>query len=144
MLSDNVADQFSTGDLFCVRIHYITHERIIKPTFGLAIYRNDGVHVNGPNSVAEGFHIDYLEGEGYVDYRVDALPLNPGRYELTAAIYNRNSTIAIDHHHRMYEFEIKAPRGQHEAGVVHLPATWRHVEAPLLVAGPEPFADGQP
>ncbi len=122
-------DRFRQGEPMLVRIHYVSHERIERPTFGLAIYRQDGAHVNGPNSVDEGYHIDHIEGEGFMEYRIDHLPLNPGHYELTVAIYNHNSTVAIDHHHRMYPFEVSRPRGRSEEGVVHIPATWRHVPA---------------
>ncbi|MCC9075709.1 ABC transporter ATP-binding protein [Litorilinea aerophila] len=122
-------DQFQQGATLCVRIYYKCHERILRPTFGLAIYRQDGTHVNGPNSVDEGYHIEAIEDYGMMEYRIDSLPLNPGRYELTVAIYNRNSTIAIDHHHRMYPFEVLQPRGRAEEGVVHIPATWRHVSS---------------
>ena len=119
-------ERFHQGDALCVRIHYQTHQPIPTPAFGLAIYRNDGAHINGPNSVMEGYHIAAIDGAGYVDYLVAALPLNPGAFELTVAIYNRDSTIAIDHHHRMYPF-IVAPTSAHsEAGVIHLPANWRH------------------
>ena len=126
------SEQFRQGGAMIVRIHYVSPERIIQPRFGLAIYRQDGAHVNGPNSVDEGFALDALEGEGVIEYRIDRLPLNPGHFELTAAIYNHNATVAIDHHHRMYQFEVRQPRGRSEEGVVHIPATWRHVPAEAI------------
>lgn len=125
-------DQFQQNSLLQVRIHYVSHERIERPTFGLAIYRQDGAHVNGPNSVDEGYDLSMIEGEGVMEYRIDSLPLNPGRYELTVAIYNHNSTVAIDHHHRMYAFDVLRPRGKSEEGVVHIPATWRHLSVEAL------------
>ena len=73
-----------------------------------------------------GYEIDAIEGAGYVDYDIAELPLNPGAFELTVAIYNRDSTVAIDHHHRMYSFHVTPTSVHHEEGVVHLPATWRH------------------
>ena len=121
-----VQERFHQGDAFCVRIHYRTHQPIPTPAFGLAIYRIDGTHINGPSSVMSGYHIDAIDGDGYVDYVVDELPLNPGAFELTVAIYNRDSTVAIDHHHRMYAFHVTPTSVHHEEGVIHLPATWRH------------------
>jgi ABC-type polysaccharide/polyol phosphate transport system ATPase subunit len=123
------ADRFHQGDLLSVRMHYVAHERLVQPRFGLAIYRQDGAHVNGPNSVGEGYHLDAIEGSGWMEYKIEALPLNAGRYELTAAIYDRTASVAIDHHHRMYSFEIVRPRGWSEEGVVHIPATWQHTAA---------------
>ncbi|MBX2997411.1 MAG: ABC transporter ATP-binding protein [Caldilineaceae bacterium] len=125
-------DQFRPGSMLRIYIYYKTHMRIDRPTFGLAIYRQDGSHINGPNSVDEGYHLDAIDGTGVMEYRIDELPLNPGHYELTVAIYNQNSTVAYDHHHRMYPFEVRSLRGKGEEGVVHIPATWRHVTAEAI------------
>ncbi|MBP7686981.1 MAG: ABC transporter ATP-binding protein [Thermoflexales bacterium] len=117
---------FRAGETFRLRMYYRAPERIEQPTFGLAFYRRDGVHVNGPNSVREGYEIPYLEGTGCVEYQIEQLPLNPGRYELTVAIYNTDSTVAIDHHHRLYPFEVRSQTDWNEEGVVHIPARWQH------------------
>ncbi len=117
---------FTAGETFRLRMYYRTRERIEWPTFGLAFYRRDGIHVNGPNSVRDGFEIPCLDGTGRVDYVIDQLPLNPGRYELTVAIYNTDSTVAIDHHHRLYPFVVRSRTGWNEEGVVHIPAHWQH------------------
>jgi len=123
----NPPDYFVTGDFLRLRMHYRTHSRIAEPTFGLAFYRSDGMHVNGPNSVRSGYEIPYLEGSGYMDYIVEHLPLNPGTYELTAAIYDHDSTVAYDHHHRMYLFDVRSETTWSEEGVVHIDAGWEHV-----------------
>ena len=125
--SDSAPEYFVTGDQMRLRIHYKTRERIDVPTFGLAIYQRDGTHVNGPNSVQAGYHLASIDGVGVMEYTVDSLPLNPGHYELTVAIYNQDSTVAYDHHHRMYPFEVRSATLRHEGGVVHIPATWHHV-----------------
>ena len=125
---------FAVGETFRLRMHYCTHERIEWPTFGLAFYRRDGAHVNGPNSVKDGYEIPFLDGTGCVEYVIDHLPLNPGRYELTVAIYNYDSTVALDHHHRLYPFEIRSRTDWNEEGVVHIPAQWQH-SADRPVAG---------
>jgi hypothetical protein len=97
-----------------------------RPTFGVAIYRDDGAHVNGPNSVADGYHIAAIEGSGRIDYIIDSLPLQPGRYEFTSAIYDYSSTHPYDHRHRAFAFEVQAgPRGAHD-GLVQIPASWAH------------------
>ncbi|OQY45985.1 MAG: hypothetical protein B6242_08985 [Anaerolineaceae bacterium 4572_78] len=124
--NQNINILFKQNDYFCLRIFYKTNERIETPTFGLAFYRRDGVHVNGPNSVQEGYHIPELDGEGVMDYVIKKLPLNPGEYELTIAIYNRDSTIAHDHHHRMYPFTVLSQDVWQEEGVVHIDAEWKH------------------
>jgi ABC-type polysaccharide/polyol phosphate transport system ATPase subunit len=123
---DSPSTQFETGAFFRLRIHYLAHTRIESPAFGLAFYRKDGIHVNGPNSVQDGYEISHIEGNGVVDYVIERLPLNSGEYELTVAIYNRDSTLAYDHHHRLYPFSVHSPGLWHEEGIVHIDAKWGH------------------
>ena len=118
---------FEPGGFFRLRIHYRTRTRIESPAFGLAFYRQDGLHINGPNSVQDGYEIPSIDGAGTVDYIIEELPLNQGKYELTVAIYDHDSKKAHDHHHRLYSFEVRSPALWHEAGVVHIPARWHHV-----------------
>lgn len=118
---------FKTGDFFRLRIHYVAHQRVEQPTFGMAFYRRDGVHINGPNSMRAGCAVPYIEGEGFVDYIVEQLPLNQGEYELTAAIYNDDSTIPYDHQHRLHPLEVRAPGVWVEEGIVHVSGVWQHV-----------------
>jgi ABC-type polysaccharide/polyol phosphate transport system ATPase subunit len=127
---------FRTGDFFCLRLHYLAHQRIEQPTFGMAFYRRDGVHVNGPNSYREGFRIPYIEGKGYIDYLIEQLPLNPGEYELTAVIYNYDSTFPYDHQHRLHVMEVHAPGSWAEEGVVHIAGAWQHVPSTDSAAVP--------
>jgi ABC-type polysaccharide/polyol phosphate transport system ATPase subunit len=117
---------FRTGEALVARMHYLAHARVERPTFGVAIYRDDGAHVNGPNSVLDGFHLNAIHGTGYMDYIVDSLPLLPGRYEFTAAIYDHTSTHPYDHRHRAFAFEVQpGPMGARE-GLVHIPGRWEH------------------
>lgn len=117
---------FRTNETFVARIIYHARELVERPTFGVAIYRDDGAHVNGPNSVADGYHIAAIEGDGHVDYVVETLPLMPGRYEFTAAIYDHSSTHPYDHWHRAFPFEVQpGPEGKRE-GLVEIKACWEH------------------
>ncbi len=125
--SDVEPEYFMTGDKVRLRIHYKTSKPVPTPVFGLAFHRRDGVHVNGPNSRQAGCDIARIDGSGIVEYAIDALPLNPGHYAVTAAIYNQTASEALDHHHRMYEFEVRATGLHQEEGVVHIPAAWRHL-----------------
>jgi ABC-type polysaccharide/polyol phosphate transport system ATPase subunit len=117
---------FQTGDFFRLRLHYVAHQRIEQPTFGMAFYRRDGVHVNGPNSVRAECAIPYIEDEGFVDYVIEQLPLNQAEYEISVAIYDHDSTVSYDHQHRLHLLEVRAPGLWVEEGVVHVPGVWRH------------------
>jgi ABC-type polysaccharide/polyol phosphate transport system ATPase subunit len=46
----NATTVVRTGDPLTVRLHYRTDETIERPVFGVALYRDDDLHVSGPNS----------------------------------------------------------------------------------------------
>jgi ABC-type polysaccharide/polyol phosphate transport system ATPase subunit len=121
---------FLSGDFFRLRLHYQARVPIDRPAFGMAIYRRDGLHLNGPNTVLEGYEIERIDGCGYVDYIVERLPLAAGHYELTAVIYDHNGVVAHDHHHRLHPFEVRDRLRQREEGIIHIPAVWQHVPRP--------------
>ena len=120
----NPCHTFRTGERMLARIHYLAHRRIERPVFGVAIYRHDGVHVNGPNTKTSDYPIDYIEGEGSIDYVVDSLPLLEGEYQFSAAVYDYSCTHPYDHHERMYSFEVRRGRVKDAYGIFHIPCEW--------------------
>ncbi|HLF27033.1 MAG TPA: ABC transporter ATP-binding protein [Anaerolineae bacterium] len=122
---------FETGEFFCLRIHYCTQAPVTDPAFGMAFYRSDGLHLNGPNTAAAGLRIPVIDGQGYIDYIVEQLPLTTGRYEIAISIHSSDLATGYDYHHRLYSFDVRDRRAHPELGVVHISARWRHApEAP--------------
>ena len=109
-----------------LRIRYVAHGRINSPVFGLAIHRNDGLHVNGPNTMDAGFSIPFIEGEGEVSYCVERLPLMEGTYEVSASIYDHSCTHPYDYHNRRYTFRVRSDQIGERYGLVSFPARWEH------------------
>ncbi|MBN1658383.1 MAG: ABC transporter ATP-binding protein [Anaerolineae bacterium] len=116
---------FKTGDPLIVRIHYVAHQPIQKPKFGLAIYHNNGFQISGPNNVFAGYEIDEIAGCGYVDYCVESLPLLQGTYLLTAAIHDYEGEHTYDHHHQQFTFRVRPGGVREQFGSFCIPATWR-------------------
>src|SRR5690606_14605736 len=109
-----------------VRIHCVAHRRIDKPHIGLALYHAGGFHINGPNTVFSGFKIDALEGEGYLDYVVDSLPLLEGTYLVSVSLYDHDGVHAYDYHHQAYTFRVHPnPIVREKYGFVLIPSSWR-------------------
>ncbi len=117
---------FRTGEPLVACIRYRAHRRIDNPVFGVAIYRSDGVHVNGPNTKQAGYPIDYVEGEGEIHYFIEALPLLEGTYQFSATCYDHTCTHPYDHHHRMYTFRVQRGEINEEFGVFYIPSRWEH------------------
>ena len=117
---------FYTGDQFIARLWYRSMTWIERPAFGTAIYRDDGTHVTGPNTAVTHFDIDHIEGSGYVDYIIEHLPLVPGTYAFTAAIYDYHSIHPYDHRHQQYTFRVCSGDTREKEGVVVIPCRWVH------------------
>lgn len=117
---------FTTGEPFTARIYYHASQRIEWPAFGVAIYRDDGTHINGPNTTTSGYDIPYIEGDGVIEYTIPSLPLLAGTYEFSAAIYDYYSRHPYDHQHRMYTFRVQQGRLKEREGTIYIPSTWHH------------------
>jgi len=117
---------YRTGDPFTARIWYRSARRLARPSFGVAIYRDDGTHVTGPNTAVTGFEIEQISGRGFVDYSIGDLPLLPGNYEFTATVYDYHSVHPYDHRHRQFPFRVVPSRVRENEGVVTIPCRWSH------------------
>ncbi|MCK4472731.1 MAG: ABC transporter ATP-binding protein, partial [Anaerolineae bacterium] len=115
---------FRMGEPWVVRLQYRAHERIEGPIFGLAVHRNDGLHVCGPNTQFAGLDIPSIEGEGVILYRVDRLPLMEGTYLLSVSVHNQADTVMYDYHDRLYTFKVRQVVKGERYGLVSLAGEW--------------------
>lgn len=121
---------FHTGEVFIARMWYTAFEKIIHPSFGVAIYRDDGAHITGPNTAIMHYDIPHIEGSGYVDYVIEHLPLLPGNYEFSATVYDYHSIHPFDHRHRQFYFRVASGKSGQKEGVVAIPCRWNHCVLP--------------
>jgi lipopolysaccharide transport system ATP-binding protein len=117
---------YESGEPLTVRMHYLSHERVDRPVFGLAVFRNDGWHINGPNTRFGNCAIEAIEGEGYVDYRIEALPLLEGVYRLSVSIYDEEFSHAYDSFEECLSFAVRNEAILEEYGCVYFSAEWAH------------------
>jgi ABC-type polysaccharide/polyol phosphate transport system ATPase subunit len=125
----SVQSRFQTGDPFCARISYLTHERIPQPVFGVGIHRDDGTHVSGPNTRLGNYDIPFIEGAGVIEYQVDHLNLLPGAYELSVSlsVYDHEVEHQYDYQSRAYPFWVVThPDVPEIYGTTFLPSRWLH------------------
>jgi lipopolysaccharide transport system ATP-binding protein len=125
--------RFTTGGPLVVRLRYEAARRVRCPVFGLAIYAGEA-QLSGPNTRVDRLTIDAVEGAGAVVYRARALPLLPGAYTLSAAVYDERELHAFDHHHQVYPFQVVSADGVERYGLVELAGEWSY----------EPAASRQP
>ena len=117
-------EEFLTGDPLTIEFSYTAHKPIDNPEFGLAIYRQDGVQVNGPNTQFANFPLGCIEGSGVVCYHIPRLPLLPAQYSISVAVHHNRLPITYDHHERAYEFQVGSGGTREIFGLVEIPANW--------------------
>lgn len=122
--NDQPQELFETGKRFIVRMHYIAHERIEKPVFGIGLYHRSGLHISGPNTRFSNYPIEFIEGEGFVDYAIPQLPLLAGEYQLSTVVYDFTMSHPYDHHEHKYDFQVQATSMQERYGVLFIPGVW--------------------
>jgi lipopolysaccharide transport system ATP-binding protein len=118
------ATLFRTGDPMIVEIQYDAHKPVLEPEFGLAIFRQDGLHINGPNTRTGGLRMGTVEGLGIVRYTIDSLPLLPASYHMTVAVHDSLRPVAYDFHEEAYSFRVVEGGTAETEGAIALNATW--------------------
>lgn len=131
---DNEREIYKTGESLIIEMAYHARSEISDPEFGLAIFRQDGVQVNGPNNRLDGFRIDAVNGPGVIRYRVESLPLLPSTYRITVAIHDGTLPRAYDFHEQAYSFRIVASDSSIQTGLVDIPALWEWSEGDAVTS----------
>lgn len=116
---------FKTGEPLTARIFYKVHRPVKNPVFGIAIHRDDGVHISGPNTKTSEYPIDEVKRDGYLDCVINPNNLLGGRYVFTVSCFDATCTRPYDYHDRQYTFSVERNR-ENQYGLMELPVTWRH------------------
>ena len=115
---------FKTGDAMTIEMAFVAHKPVMNPEFGLAIFRQDGIHMNGPNSQMGGLEMGAVEGAGVVSYHIPNLPFLPARYQVTAAVHDSRISLAYDYHEQGFAFRVVGGEISEEYGLIAVPAIW--------------------
>lgn len=99
--------RINTQDILRIKVSFTVRDRAEKPHFGIAIFRKDGVYCYGPNTEFDGYIIPELrQGKGYFILDYPRLLLAPGDYKVSIAIWDKNESLAFDHHYGYYELVV--------------------------------------
>jgi lipopolysaccharide transport system ATP-binding protein len=132
---------FQTRAALTVRMHYVAHQPISGPVFGVALHHESGFWINGPNTRFDNVDLPELTGAGYVDYHIPVLPLMAGRYQISAAVVDRTMLHTYDHHDRIYRLVVQSAGLNERYGAIAIPAEWAWQPGG---AGLEPITKSQP
>jgi lipopolysaccharide transport system ATP-binding protein len=119
----NGSTRFNSFDSMKIRILYKSHQKILDPVFGIALYSENGEYLFGTNTELKKLFINYVEGEGYIDLDVDRIPMLMGKFLLTVAIHAHDQK-PYDWHDKQYSFDV-IPSGR-DAGLFEIPCQWNY------------------
>jgi len=132
-----------TDDSWTLRIHYSALKTVSRPEIALRIITSEGIVIAQPCTIDYGQARDVC-GSGVVEFRVDRLPLVPGRYGVEVFVWDTNGLTAYDHGRHAYDLvvlddisqatEIDLPKPGIRFGLVKLPGEWIF-EAPDIQGG---------
>ncbi|MEN6300656.1 MAG: ABC transporter ATP-binding protein [Anaerolineaceae bacterium] len=119
---------FYTGQPLILEMDYLAHETVDSPVFGIAVHRQDGLHLTGPNTAFSGLNLGKVSGTGTIIYRVPYLPFLPGKYFFSVAAVKHDDSEIYDYHDRVYPIQIdNEGRGINERyGLITLQGEWQH------------------
>ncbi|MCX7958213.1 MAG: ABC transporter ATP-binding protein [Deltaproteobacteria bacterium] len=102
----NIKEKFETGEDIVVEAESFFRTKIKRPVFGVAIFKEDGRYIYGPNTFFD--KIDTGECEGKVTFRIvyENPPLLGGKYLVSVAIFDPEHVYPYDFHEKRYSFEI--------------------------------------
>lgn len=91
-----------------IEAHFKVNKEVFNPHLGAAIFREDAVYCCGPNTDYDGIKIEKMEkGESRFSIVYRDVPLLPGRYLVSVAIWDKDEENPYDYHCAFYEFFIK-------------------------------------
>ena len=119
---------FQTGDTLILQMDYLAHQEISSPVFGVAIHRQDGAHVTGPNTALAHFEIPSVAGKGRITFKIPFLPVLEGLYQFSVAATNHEDTEMFDYHDRVYPFRVinRGGKIQEPYGMITVAGEWSH------------------
>ena len=125
---------FNTGEPLLLQIDYEAHESVETPIFGIAIHRQDGIHITGPNTAQAGITLPTLDGPGRITYRISRLPLLDGLYSFSIAVVNQKDDETFDYHDRLYSFRVINREGytKEHYGLITLDGNWEFEVSQLV------------
>jgi ABC-type polysaccharide/polyol phosphate transport system ATPase subunit len=126
--ADREVAELRSGDPLTVEIAYHCRQEVANPVFGVALFRNDGAYVYGTNSAVDGWSLPPALGPGRVRLEYRSLPLLPGTYLISVALFDGPGTPALDHRNQRHHFRVLGKTGEH--GVTRLQHEWSLLDEP--------------
>ena len=118
----NESKVFYNTDPVRIRIDYVNKAKIDGTVVGIAIYRDDKVHIYGTNTLIDISKLLPLKEEGTITLDIERIPVNAGLYIFDLA-FHKPDGFNYDFWRDVFRLEIKNIKS--EVGEISLVHTWK-------------------
>lgn len=115
---------FQNDEPICIRIEYTAKSKTDGVVFGIAIYRSDETYIYGTNTLIDDSRLFTLEKHGFIELRIDRMPVNMGVYSIDLALHKPDG-FNYDFWRDVCKVTITNPKN--EVGIISLPHEWKVV-----------------
>lgn len=112
---------YKTGESFVVQMEYHCNKQGLDVNFGIGIFRDDGIHVYGTNTLIEHDMLVQAQQKGRVQIIIKNNCLLPGKYMLDVAMHSEDG-IRYDDIRNVTPFVITA--NKKDVGICRLDNYW--------------------
>jgi len=120
---DEAVNDFNTGEGMKIRVAYRANEPVTDPVFGFSLDDYRGFTAYGTNTRLKGMDLGTLEGEGFVEFDLNKLPMLEGRYLVSVAIHSRDERVIYHWIERKYPFDMHSDVS--DVGLLYIPTDAR-------------------
>ena len=121
--NNNENSFFNTGDPMKILMYYKINNNYEKPTFGVAIFSNDGTYISGIHTKHDEIELELNKNNGIITLKFDKIPLLAGLYKITAGVCSDNRwDKPYDVKSQYYSFKVQSIRKYD--GLVQFEHTW--------------------
>lgn len=113
---------FKTGDPIKIQIFYKVKETVKEANFGIGVFRTDGIHCFGTNTLIDKLKKFDLVQDGCAELELHSFDLLPGEYTLDFAI-GAEGCADVDYCKELFKVQIHSDIA--DIGVVRVPHSWK-------------------
>jgi ABC-type polysaccharide/polyol phosphate transport system ATPase subunit len=122
--SGQPATRVGHGEPVTVRLWFSTSEPVARPVFAVSIQTLQGVVISGPTTREPGEVPEKIDGDGFVELRLDRFPILPGTYDMTVSLTDYAMAHPYDVRRNVLRFDVDRKGSVELAGLVSLGGHW--------------------
>jgi ABC-type polysaccharide/polyol phosphate transport system ATPase subunit len=113
-----------SGEPLTVRLWYTTSEPVARPVFSVSVKTLQGVVISCPTTREAELVPEKLDGAGWVDLRLNQLPLLPGTYDISASVVDYTLAHVYDMRRNVLRIDVDRKGPTEPEGIVTMGGRW--------------------